>query len=271
MRTNGASARPSRTLAAVFQDAATVLRQDLSEYGYIGLCGAFGAAILATILRYIDTPISNTLIVPVIAIIAVGTLATCAAALERTQDGLQPDSGQSAAEAMVRAPWLLARIVPPVLAMGTAVYVTSAYGGDLGRWISLAIGALLVFSAIYVALPLPMYVAALFARESSPRDAAAHTLAIMAGSRAFVLAALGIALGPAEIATAIALLARFGTMTTALFAFAFVISMPLVAAMMSLIHARLAPWIGATPRRQAQSVAPQQGSNVATRLDRHVR
>lgn len=269
MRTNEATARPSRTLAAVFEDAATVLRQDLSEYGYVGLCGAFGAAILATILRYIDTPVSNTLIVPVLAIIAIGTLATCAAALERTQDGLQPDSGQSASEALVRAPWLLARIVPPVLAMGAAVYMASAFGDEMGTWVTLAVGLALAVAAVQVALPIPMFVAALFARDASPRDASAHTVAIMASSRSFVVAATVIALAPAEIATLIALFARFGTMTTALFAFAFVISMPLAAAMMSLIHAGLAPWIGATPQPERKP-APK-ASNVATRLDRHVR
>jgi len=270
MRTNGAAARPSRTLAAVFEDAATVLRQDLSEYGYIGLCGAFGAAILATILRYIDTPVSNTLIVPVLAVLAIGTLATCAAALERTQDGLQPDSGQSASEALVRAPWLLARIVPPVLAMGAAVYLASAFGDELGTWVTLALGFALLVAAVQVSLTVPMFVAALFARDGAPREAAAQTVAIMASSRSFVVAALAIALAPAELAALIGLLARFGTMTTALFAFAFVVSMPLVASMMSLIHAGIAPWIGATPQPARKHPATQ-ASSVATRLDRHVR
>jgi hypothetical protein len=271
MRQLGREARPSRTLAAIFEDAVTVLRQDLSEYGYIGLCGAFGAAILATILRYIDTPVSNALIAPIIGVCAAGTLATCAAALERTQDGLQPDSGQSFGEALVRAPWLLPRIFRGVFPMVVAVYMASAYGGELGTLATLGIGLALVLTGIYAALPIATYVAALFSRDASPADASAQTLAIMHSSRSFVVAALLIALGPAEVATAIALLARFGTMTTALFAFGFVISMPLVAAMMSLIHAEIAPWIGATPAQAQQRPAAPKMSNVAARLDRHVR
>ena len=109
MRTNEGGARPSRTLAAIFEEAVTVLRQDLPEYGYIALCGGFTAAILATVLRYIETPISLALAVVVIGVAGVGTLATCAAALERIQHGLQPDSGRSFADALQRAPWFVAR------------------------------------------------------------------------------------------------------------------------------------------------------------------
>lgn len=273
MRTNAAAARPARTLAAIFEDAVTVLRQDLSEYGYIALCGGVSAAIVATVLRYIGGAVPLALIVPAVAVLALGTLATCIAALERTQDGLQPDSGQSFVEAIARAPWLLPRLLPPVLALGAAIYVSAAWGSELGTLATLALDLVLVAAAFYMALPVGMYAAALFSRDTSPRDATAHTLVIMRGSRAIVLAALLIALAPAEIAAAIALLARFGTMTTALFAFATVASMPLVAAMMSLIHAEIAPWIGPTPPAPARdSRAPAaSAANVAARLDRHIR
>jgi hypothetical protein len=97
-----------------------------------------------------------------------------------------------------------------------------------------------------------------------------RTAAIMQGSRSIVVAALMIALAPAELATAVALLAHFGTMTTALFAFAAVISMPLVASMLALIHAELAPWVGGAAQQRPR-VAPPQASNVAARLDRHIR
>ena len=97
-----------------------------------------------------------------------------------------------------------------------------------------------------------------------------RTAAIMQGSRAFVVAALVIALAPAELAAAVALLAHFGTMTTALFAFAAVISMPLVASMLALIHAELAPWAGASAQERPRVATPQ-AANVAARLDRHIR
>jgi hypothetical protein len=280
MRHHAAEARPSRTearasrsLAALFEEALTVIRQDLSEYGYIGLCGAFSAAILATVLRYIDTPVSNALIVPALAAVAVGALATCAAALERTQDGLQPDSGRSFAEALVRMPWLFARVLPAVLPLSAAVYITDAYGGDVGTWPMLGINAALVLTAVYAALPVAIYVAALFSRDATPAQASAHALAIMHNARSIVVTSLLVALAPAEAATAIALLSGFGTMTTALFAFAAIICMPLAAAMMSLIHAEIAPWINVAPAQMpahARTAAPS-ASTLASRLDRHIR
>lgn len=271
MRTNTAAARPTRTLTAIFEDAVTVLRQDLAEYGYIALRGGFAAAIAATILRYIDAAVADTLIVVAIAVLATGTLATSAAALERTQDGLQPDSGRSFAEALLRAPWLLLRVAPPALILGAAVYAMSAYHDELGSWPSLGLNIVLILAAVHLATPLAMYVAALFSRDATPASAGARTTAILGVSKAFVVAAQFIALGPAIVAALIALLAGFGVMTTALFAFVTVASMPLVAAMMSLIHAELAPWI-ATP----QPVAPPRASSskssgVAARLDRHIR
>jgi hypothetical protein len=270
MRTNGGEARPSRTLAAIFEEAVTVLRQDLSEYGYIALCGGFTAALLATVLRYIDTSISLALAVIVIGLAAVGTLATCAAALERIQHGLQPDSGRSFADALQRAPGFVARSLPPMLVLAAGVFISSAFGDDFGRWVTLPLNVLFVFAAIYLALPVPMYVAAMFSRDASPHEASMRTAAIMQGSRSIVVAALMIALAPAELATAVALLAHFGTMTTALFAFAAVISMPLVASMLALIHAELAPWVGGAAQQRPR-VAPPQASNVAARLDRHIR
>jgi hypothetical protein len=207
----------------------------------------------------------------VILLAALGTLATCAAALERTQDGLQPDSGRSFAEAMVRAPWLLLRILPPALVLGVGVYATSAYGDDMGRWTTLGLAAVLVLSAIYLLLPLPMYVAALFSRDTAPAQASARATAIMQSSKSFVVAALLIALAPAEIAAALGLLARFGTMTTMLFSLSVVFSMPLVASMMSLIHAGLAPWIVSPVPQQPRATPAYDASSVAARLDRHVR
>jgi hypothetical protein len=271
MRTNEGGARPSRTLAAIFEEAVTVLRQDLSEYGYIALCGGFTAALLATVLRYIDSPLSLAFAVIVIALAALGTLATCAAALERIQHGLQPDSGRSFADALQRAPWFVARGLPPMLVLAVGVFITKAFGDDLGRWATLPLSVIFVFAAIYLALPVPMYVAAMFSRDASPHEASMRTAAIMQGSRAFVVMAMVIALAPAELATAVALLAHFGTMTTALFAFAFVVSMPLVASMLALIHAELAPWIGQPAAQQRPRAATPQASNVAARLDRHIR
>jgi len=241
MRSYATDARPSRSLAAIFEEAVSVVRQDMSEYGYAALVGACTATIVTAILRMIGDPVSLALIPPVVAILATGTMATCAAALERAQSGLQPDSAQSFTDAIVRAPWLLFRIIPATVPFSAAILSTAWLGPELGRWTMAPVIVALAFVGIYMMLPLPAYVSALFGRDATPHSATVYAAAMAKSGRMLNLVTLIIVFAPALLAALLGVLAQFGAITSALLAFMVVISMPLCASMMALIYAETAP------------------------------
>ena len=92
---------------------------------------------------------------------------------------------------------------------------------------------------------------------------------MMKSGRTLNIVAQSIALAPAFIGALIAFVAGFGTISTALLVFTIVISMPLMAAIMSLIYAQTAPQlVAAVPPPMPKQTGNRQ---VAARLDRHMR
>src|SRR5262245_11813253 len=81
MRTEStAAADEPRTLSRTIEDAAGLLIQDSSEYAFIGFIGAAGALFGAVVLRLVHNPIADSMIVPVVLLVALLTMAAASVA-----------------------------------------------------------------------------------------------------------------------------------------------------------------------------------------------
>jgi hypothetical protein len=269
MRTYGSGVRETRTLSALVIEAIGVVRQDLSEYGFIGLVGAFMAGFTALVLRMIGGSVPVALILPVIGLCAIGTMAASAAAVRRVEDNLDPDAARAFIDALVRAPFLLVPFAPALVLSGLALFLAAEFAENITRWGASALVVALLVLALMNAFQRSMFVPALFSRGISAREAASNARAIHRSAGAAIAMCWAIALLPAGIIALGGLMAGFGTFSTALSAFVFVGSMPFGAAMMSLLYAAAMRSGVAT----ASAPAPMRrgASPVAERLGRHVR
>lgn len=269
MRTYGSGVRETRTLSALVIEAIGVLRQDLSEYGFIGLVGAFTAGFTALLLRMIGGSVPVGLILPVIGVCAIGTMAASAAAVRRVEDNLDPDAARSFIDALVRSPFLLIPFTPALVLSGLALFLAAEFSDNIGRWGSTGLVVALLALALMNAFQRSTFVPALFGRGVSAREAASNARAIQRSAGAAIAMCWGIALFPAGLIALGGLLAGFGTFSTALTAFVFVGSMPFGAAMMTLLYS------AAMRSGVASAAAPMPvrrgASPVAERLGRHVR
>ena len=104
----------SRSLSETIEESITILRQDASEYAFIGLVGSFAACMAVLVPGIIGGPIAVALIAPLLLFVAVLTLATSAAALGVGSSQLQPDASRAFAAAGLRIvailrPWQIGR------------------------------------------------------------------------------------------------------------------------------------------------------------------
>ena len=223
----------ARRLPEIIEEAIAVLRQDLPEYMLIGLVGAFAACMAVIIPALIGGPVALALIAPMFVIIAVGTLATSAAALEVGANQMQPDAARAFTAAGLRSIAVLRPWLPLVVALGAASFAAAALAPHLGPVPPEAIILSLVLASGAYALPRCLYATALFERDLSAREALSVSAGLVRRATRTFAAAWCLVLAPAMIAAALGALSGFNTATGAVVAVLFVGAMPAGAAIMS--------------------------------------
>jgi len=256
MRTTYESdARPSGTLAELFADAITLIRQDAAEYGFTALLGAVGGCIAVVVLMAIGGPIATALAAPAGFTAALITYAMSCAAIRRVGENLSPDSLAAFGAVCVRAP---AVIAPMLLPLG-ATFVGVLAAVFLQRYIG-ALPATLLAVAVTLAAAIPvlqrvLYIPALFARTANVWDAAARANQAMQAASGALYMLLAWALVPAALFALIALGSGFDTVAAALATLVFIGSMPLCAAIATLVFDRVAA--ATQPPAKARRPVPQ--------------
>lgn len=235
MRTYEPEAAPARTLASVFDDAVAILRQDAGEYSFIGLLGAAPACLLVLILHMIGNAVAAALIPPMVIVAAVLTLTTATEALRRVGESLEPDAGRAFAAVGLHAHEFLRPWVQLAVILGGAAFGMAILGNHVGSLTRLPINSLIVVFAAVLALPRSFVPVALLTQRATYAQADAGSRALVAQAPARVVYAWAIALAPALLFGLIALVAGFGTVSSAVAAFAFVGMMPVGAVIMSLL------------------------------------
>lgn len=249
----------ARPLPDIIEESIAILRQDASEYAFIGLVGAFAAGMAVLIPGIVGGPIALALIAPLLVVIAVFTLATSAAALGVGANQLQPEAGRAFAQALVRSIGILRPWLPLAITLGAASYVTATFSGDLGPVPPEAIILGLALISLIYAQPRSLHATAMFEHDLSSREAlsASAGLARLAG-RTVTLAWCAV-LAPAILMTILGGIAGIDTATGAFIAVLFVGAMPAGAAIMSQLfidaasHYDLVPV--APPARQGNTAA----------------
>ena len=230
----------ARTLLETIADATGILRQDVSEYAFIGLVGGAAAGIAVLALGLIGGAIAVACIGPVLLLIAVGTLAAAAAAVADSANHLQPDAARAFAEAARSAVAIVRPWVRLLAALAVASYPAAAFSHDLGPLPSRAI--ILAFAVIGAAYALPrsFYCAAVFEHRLSARDALRVSSTLVRASTRSVVAAWCIVLAPAILITALGAFAGIDAPTGAVIAVLLAVAMPAGAALMSQIFLEVA-------------------------------
>lgn len=248
----------TRSTAELVEEAVAILRQDASEYAFIGLVGAFGACMAVLIPGIIGGPIAVALIAPLVVAVASLTLATAAAALGVGANQLQPDASRAFATAGLRTSAILRPWLPLAVALGAASYGANGYSSYLGPVPPEAVILALALVGGAYALPRSLYATALFEHDLSVREALRASAAFVRSATRAVATAWCIVLAPAMIVALFGAVAGIDAVTGAVIAVLFVGAMPAGAALMSQIFIDAASHIEAAP-------APVRGPTAAQR------
>jgi hypothetical protein len=256
----GAYARPMRE---IFEEGFDVIRQDASEYAFIGFVGAVMASITVLVPAIVGGPIAISLIAPLVALVAIMTLGACEAALSNVASGLQPDAGTAAKTAAWRTvplmrPWLL---LLALLFSGAliAAYTTDWWGPIPGVAV---VPPLVALAALY-AYPRSLYTAALFEHDLSSRDALRVSVRLVDSAGGRLWKAWAPACAPAAVIALLTAIAGFDAVAGALVAFFFVAALPAAAVLMSLLFVDTAS--------SAEAEAPVRESPLAGRASAAIR
>ncbi len=250
MRTYGGDARSTRTLASIFEDAVALLVQDASEYAFAGFLGGAAACFAAIIFRLIDSDASNSLIAPVAIIIAALTLSTSTAAMCRAAENLQPDAGRAFLSVLARAGAFLRPWLGIAIALFAATYAFEAFAGGMAAWARTASVAGLLVGATAVALPSSFQAVALVTQPGPSREAEATGSALAWRSGGPLAAAWTVVMAPAMLAALGGLATGFGAAAAGVWALVFVASMPVAAAMMTLLFAQAVERVRMSSQKQ---------------------
>lgn len=245
----------TRPLLELIEEAIAILRQDASEYAFIGLVGAFAACMAVLIPGIIGGPLAVALIAPLLVIVAALTLATSAAALGVGANQLQPDASRAFAEAMLRAVAVLRPWLPLAVALGVASYVADTFSSHLGPVPPEAIILVLAALSAAYALPRSLCATALFEHDLSARDALSASGALARRASGIIALAWLLVLGPAIVLTLLGAVAGIDATTGAIIALLFVGAMPAGAALMSQIFIDAASYVEATPAAASGNAA----------------
>lgn len=236
-----------RSLPEIIEESIAILRQDASEYAFIGLVGAFAACMAVLVPGLIGGPIAVALIGPLLVIIAALTLATSAAALGVGANQLQPDASRAFAAAGLRIVAILRPWLPLAVALGAASYAADAYSSYLGPVPpEVIILGLALISGAY-ALPRSLCSTALFEHDLSAREALSASAALVRRATRTIAIAWGVVLAPAIVIALLGGLAGIDAATGAMIAVLFVGAMPVGAALMSQLFIDAASYVEAPP------------------------
>jgi len=255
MRTYGNDVRHLRTLSAVLEDSVAIFAQDASEYAFVGLMGGATACIATLILGLIGNPVTAAMIPPIIIIAAVLTHATIAQAFRAVTENLEPESMRAFAGVSGRAGLLLR----PFVALSVALAAAAAAGNVAAIWapsvIVMAFDAVVLAAAAIYLLPRSFVIVALVMQGGSAKEALAGSAALIARAPTKVLFGAVVCAAPSAVMAIIALASGFGLLSTAVFAFVVVGSMPFAAIVMSLL------FFDAIARTSAAAPPPRQASS----------
>ena len=259
-------ARETRTLTDLFTDAVVLIRQDAAEYGFTAVLGAIGGAVAVVMLGTAGGPIGRALMAPAAFLAALLTYATACAAIRRVEENLSPDTLSAFAAVCQRA----AAVVTPALGPLGIVFAGLLAAGFIDRYVGQTVGTLAGLCVVGgAAIPVfrrALYVPALFTHSSNARDAADRAARAQDTASAALFVLHGAALVPALLFGLIALGTGFTVMSSALASFVFVMTMPLSAAISTLILDRVAP--AAAMRASAAKRHVASTSPVTDRLTR---
>ena len=240
----GAYARPMRE---IFEEAFDVLRQDVSEYAFIGFVGAVIASIAVLVPAVIGGPIAVALIGPLVTIVAVMTLATCEAALSNVSSGLQPDAATAARTAVWRTPPVL-RAWLPLAAFAAIASVGAWFAAPyMGPVPVLALVPPIVAIAALYAYPRSLQIAAIFEHDATARDAVRLSATLVNRADGRVWKAWAAVCAPATVIALMTAATRFDAVAGALVVFFFVAALPAAAVLMSLIFVDTASGASGAP------------------------
>jgi hypothetical protein len=257
-----------RTVADIIVDALAILHQDAAEYIFGALIGAIAAAFAALILPVAGGPyVGAALIAPAVFIIAVLTYANTCAAVRRAQENLEPDAMRAFFAVLARLPAILPQLTLPLAVTGASVLI----GAVVARWAPnsvVTLAVILVFAlAGFSSFQRSLHVPALFARNVDFAQARLLGAATMRKAGVLVGACFVIAMAPAALIAMAALAAGFSIVATAVAAFVFVASMPIAAAIATLIFDGIAPQVAPDVLR-AQRQAWDAEAQTSARLSR---
>jgi hypothetical protein len=246
-----------RPLADIFEEAIDTLRQELSEYSFIALVGAVVAGLAVLVCGVIDTPVSLSLIPPLVALSAVLTLATCAAAFGSANNQLQPDAGSAAIAMLRRLPVVLLPWLPLLVGLWIASYALGTFSDYVDKaHIPNTVQVLAIMGiALLYAYPRSLAAAAAFEEQFSGAQAQSISAFVVRHSGRRIQAMWAVVLAPAGLMLGLSLVVGLDTVTGALITCFFVGAMPLAAAMTSLLfydaasQIELAPSPAATAHR----------------------
>ncbi len=224
-----------RTMPEIITDAMVILREDASEYGFIGLAGGASAGITVLLLGLVGGPIALALIPPALIVVAVAALATSSAAVGAGVSSLQPDASRAFADAARRGVAVLRPWLPLAVALAVASYAAAALSRHMGPIPADAVVLPLVAISALYALPRGLCCTALFEYDLSMSDALAASSAIVRMMTRAVVTAWCIVLAPAMLALALGAMSGIDIVTGAVAAVFFVGAMPAAAALMSLL------------------------------------
>jgi hypothetical protein len=211
----------------------------------------------------IGGPVALSLIAPLLVIVAVGTLASSAAALGVGANQLQPDAGRAFATAGVRGIGILLPWLPLIAVLGAASYVAAMFSSYLDPVPPEVVMLLMAVASAFYALPRSLGPTALFERDLSSREALRASAALVRQAPRRVGVAWGLVFAPSIIIALLGVLAGIDAATGAVIAVLFVGAMPAGAAMMSQIFIDAAARIEAAP-------APAQPATPAMSAQRRV-
>lgn len=227
-------------LPEVIADALAILREDASEYAFIGLAGGASAGIAVLILGIIAGPIATACIAPVLLLIAVGALATSSAAVGTGVNRLQPDAARAFAEAGRRGGAILRPWLPLAGALGAASFVAAILAKHLGPVPPGAIILTFVAIGAMYALPRSLSCTAMFEYDLSAHEAVTASAAVVRMMTRTVVTAWCTVLAPAIFVLALGAISGIDIVSGAVIAVLFVGAMPAGAALMSLLFRQAA-------------------------------
>ena len=242
-----------RPLAGIFEEAIGTLRQELSEYSFIALVGSVLGALAVLLCGVINTPVSLSLIGPLVALTALLTLATCAAAFGCVNSHMQPDAGSAALAMLRRLPVLLLPWLPLLIGLWAGSYALAAFADviDKARVPDTVQMLGLIGIGVLYAYPRSLAVVASFDEELTSSQAQSLSAFVVRESGRRVWIMWAIVLAPAALMMALSLVVTLDTVTGALITCFFVGAMPLAAAMQTLLFYDAASQIELAPRPAA--------------------